>query len=122
MSPTSQDRKGRLRWLNWTLAGIAGAALLAIALWLCVAVLPQRLYPPLSNADLAGLSPADRAARREGRDKLQSDARTTLLQALAALLVLGGAGIGATVTLRQVWTSPREVDTGAMRPWSTVAG
>ncbi len=71
-------------------------------LWLCVAVLPQRLYPPLSNAELARLSAADQAARREGRAKLQNDARTTLLQALAALLVLGGAGIGATVTLRQI--------------------
>ncbi|HZD69693.1 MAG TPA: pentapeptide repeat-containing protein [Actinomycetes bacterium] len=85
-----------------TLAGIAGTALLVIALWLCVAVLPQRLYPPLSNADLAGLSPADQAARREGRAKVQNDARTSLLQALAALLVLSGAGIGAAVTLRQV--------------------
>jgi hypothetical protein len=34
----------RRRWLRWTLAGIAGAVLLAAALWLCVAVLPQRLY------------------------------------------------------------------------------
>ncbi len=65
--------------LSWALAGVAGAALLAAALWLCVAVLPQRLYPPLLSADLAGLSPADRAARREGRDKLQNDARTALL-------------------------------------------
>jgi hypothetical protein len=24
--------------------------------------------------------------------------------------------------LQALWTSPREVDTGAMRPWSTVAG
>ena len=109
-SPTSQDRTNRRRRLGWTLAGIAGAALLATALWLCVAVLPQRLYPSLSNADLAGLSPADQAARREGRDKPQNDARTTLLQALAALLVLSGAGIGATVTLRQVRTSREQLE------------
>jgi hypothetical protein len=101
-SPTSQDRTRRRHWLSWTLVGIASAALVGAALWTCVAVLPQRLYPSLSNADLAGLSSADQAARREGRDKLQNDARTTMLQALAALLVLGGAGIGATVTLRQV--------------------
>jgi Pentapeptide repeats (8 copies) len=101
-STTSQDRTGRRRWLSWALVGVAGTALLVTALWLCVAVLPQRLYPPLSDADLTGLSPADRAARREGRDKLQNDARTTLLQGLAALLVLSGAGIGAGVTLRQV--------------------
>ncbi len=42
-SPTSQDGTGRRRWLSWTLAGIAGTALLAAALWLCVAVLPQGL-------------------------------------------------------------------------------
>jgi uncharacterized protein YjbI with pentapeptide repeats len=100
--PASPDHTSRRRWLSWTLAGVAVAALLAAALWLCVAVLPERLYPPQSDADLAGLSPADQAARREGRDKLQNDARTTLLQALAAVLVLTGAGVGAAVTLRQV--------------------
>lgn len=78
-SPTSQDRMGRRRWLRWTLAGVAGAALLATALWLCVAVLPQRLYPPLSDAYLARLSPADQAARREERAKIQNDARTSLI-------------------------------------------
>jgi hypothetical protein len=109
---TSHDRPGRRRWLGWALAGVAGAALLAAALWLCVTVLPQRLYPPLSSADLAGLSPADRAARREGREKLQNDARTTLLQGLAALLVLGGAGIGATVTLRQVRIGREQLEQG----------
>jgi hypothetical protein len=102
MSPNSQDHESRRHLLIRALAGVAGAALLATALWLCVAVLPQRLYPPLSTADLAGLPPADQAARREGRAKIQNDARTTLLQGLAALLVLSGAGIGAAVTLRQV--------------------
>src|SRR6266511_1547651 len=101
-SPASQDRTGRRRWLSWTLAGVVGAALLAVALWLCVWVLPQRRYPPLSNADLVGLSPADQAARREGRDKLHNDARSTLLQGLAGVLVLVGAGFGGTVALRQV--------------------
>jgi hypothetical protein len=32
-----------------------------------------------------------------------------------------GALVEAVYDLRQ-WTSPREVDTGAMRPWSMVAG
>jgi hypothetical protein len=85
------------RFCSWALVGVAGAAL-----WLCVAVLPQRLYPPLSNADLAGLSPTDQTGRREGRAKVQTDARTTLLQGLAGLLVLSGAGIGGAVTLQQV--------------------
>jgi uncharacterized protein YjbI with pentapeptide repeats len=108
-SSTSQDRAGPLRWFAWALAGVAGIALLAGALWLCIAVLPQRLYPSLSDADLARLSPADQAARREGRDKLQNDARTTLLQGLAALLVLSGAGIGAAVTFRQVRISREQL-------------
>jgi hypothetical protein len=34
-------------------------------------------------------NPADQTARREGHDKLQSDAYTTLVQGLAALLVSG---------------------------------
>jgi hypothetical protein len=65
-SPTSQDRMGRRRWLRWTLAGVAGAALLATALWLCVAVLPQRLYPPLSDAYLARLSLLTRLRAAKG--------------------------------------------------------
>ena len=73
-SPSGQDGAGWRSWYGWALAGIAGAALLAAALWLCVVVLPQRLYPPLSAADLAGLSPAEQAERREGRDTLQNDA------------------------------------------------
>jgi uncharacterized protein YjbI with pentapeptide repeats len=109
-SPTSQNHVVRRRRLRWALAGVAGAALLATALWLCIAVLPQRLYPSLSDADVAGLSPADRAARREARDKLQNDARTTLLQALAAVLVLTGVGVGAAVTLRQVRISREQLE------------
>jgi hypothetical protein len=33
-------------------------------------------------------------------------------------LVVGSGRLGGPA----VWTSPREVDTGAMRPWSMVAG
>jgi uncharacterized protein YjbI with pentapeptide repeats len=104
-----QGRTGWRRRLGWSLAGVAGVALLATALWICIAVLPQLLYPPLSNADLSELSAADQAARREGRAKVQNDARTTLLQGLAALLVLGGAGITAAVTLRQVRISRQQL-------------
>lgn len=99
---TSRDDPGRRRALAWAVAGVATVTLLATALWLCVAVLPRKLYPSLSASDLTGLNPAEQAERREGRDRLQNDTRTTLLQGLAALLVLTGAGIGAAVTLRQV--------------------
>jgi hypothetical protein len=39
---------------------------------------------------------------KDARLQLENDARTTLLQGLAAVLVLTGAGIGAAVTLRQI--------------------
>jgi hypothetical protein len=58
-SPTSQDRTSRRRWLSWTLVGVAGAALLAVALWLCVAVVPQRLYPPSRGAGETRSTAAD---------------------------------------------------------------
>jgi hypothetical protein len=41
--PTSQNRTGRRSRLSWVLAGVAGVALLATALWLGVAVFPKRL-------------------------------------------------------------------------------
>ena len=42
---------------------------------------------------VANENPADQTARREGRDKLQNDAYTTLAQGLAALLVSGARPI-----------------------------
>jgi len=49
------------------------------------------------------VSDAGKVQELEGaRLKLQNDARTTLLQGLGGLLVLTGAAIGASVTLRQV--------------------
>jgi hypothetical protein len=44
--PASQDGTGRHRWLCRALAGIAGAVMLAAALWLCVAVLPNACFRP----------------------------------------------------------------------------
>ena len=91
---------------GWIAVGAAAALVLVILLWVCIAVIPQRLYPALTDAQLPRVSDqvteANRVELREARLKLQNDARTTLLQALAALLVLVGAGIGALVTLRQV--------------------
>jgi uncharacterized protein YjbI with pentapeptide repeats len=110
-TPTTEPVSLGLRLL----LGLLGVGLLAVALWSCIAVLPPRLYPPLTNQDLAGLTRAERAERIEGRSKLQNDARTTLLQGLAALLVLGGAGLGAWATLRQVRISRVELDDARKR-------
>jgi hypothetical protein len=91
---------------GWIAGGAAVMLVLTIMLWACIGVIPQRLYPPLTDAQLPTVSDrvtyADRIELREARLKLQNDARTTLLQGLAALLVLVGASIGALVTLRQV--------------------
>jgi hypothetical protein len=91
--------------LVWRLAG-AGLlllGLLVILLLACVLWIPRWLYPSLTETDLRDVSDAAKVQELKGtRLKLQNDARTTLLQGLGAVLVLTGAGIGASVTLRQV--------------------
>jgi hypothetical protein len=68
----------------------------------CVFWLPKHMYPSLTATDLRGVSGPDKVQDLKAeRLKLQNDARTTLLQGLAAVVVLIGAGIGASVTLRQ---------------------
>ena len=55
------------------------------------------LYPSLTETDLRTVSDAAKIQELKGaRLKLQNDARTTLLQGLGAVLVLTGAGIGAS--------------------------
>jgi Pentapeptide repeats (9 copies) len=77
--------------------------LLVILLLACVLWIPRWLYPPLTETDLRGVSDAAKVQELKGaRLKLENDARTTLLQGLAAVLVLTGAAIGAAVTLRQI--------------------
>jgi hypothetical protein len=90
--------------------------ILAALLFACVVLLPRLLYPPLTDKDLDEQKvPAgkDRIMLRDARLKLQNDARTTLLQGLGALLVLTGAGIGASVGFRQVRVSREQLQ--AMR-------
>jgi hypothetical protein len=75
------------RWLV-LLATAAGLVLLLA----CVLVFPRLLHPPLSATQLRGVPSADR------RVELQNDARATLLQGIAGLLLLAGA----VATWRQV--------------------
>ena len=93
------------RRLVWRRAGIGllVLGLLAVLLLACVLWIPRWLYPSLTETDLQNVSDAAKVQELKGaRLKLQNDARTTLLQGLGAVLVLTGAGIGASVTLRQV--------------------
>ena len=84
--------------------------LLVVLLLACVLWIPRSLYPSLSETDLQGVSDAAKVQELRGaRLKLQNDARTTLLQGLAAVLVLTGAGIGASVTLRQVRATRNQI-------------
>ncbi len=99
----AQERRRRI-W-RLTGAGILAFGLLVV-LPACVLWIPKWLYPSLTASDLRDVSDAAKVQELEGaRLKLQNDARTTLLQGIGALLVLTGAGIGASVTLRQVRAS-----------------
>ena len=85
----------------------AGAGLLVVGLvallLACVLWIPSWLYPALTSTDVQNVSDAAKAQElKDARLQLQNDARTTLLQGLGVVLVLIGAGIGASVTLRQV--------------------
>ena len=93
------------RYPTWMLIGaIAFALVLLVTLLLaCVLWIPRWLYPPLTEAGLGNVSDAATVQElKEARLRLQNDARTTLLQGLATVLVVTGAGIGVSVTLRQV--------------------
>ena len=74
----------------------AGLGLLGVVL------LPVLMQPPLSAADLNGVTdPEQRLTLRQAQVKLQNDTRATLLQALAGLVLV----VGATATWRQVQIS-----------------
>jgi hypothetical protein len=103
----AQERRRLVRRLAG--AGLLVLGLLVVLLLACVLWIPRWLYPSLADSDLKDVRTAENdpdAAKiqelKGARLKLQNDARTTLLQGLGAVLVLTGAGIGASVTLRQV--------------------
>jgi hypothetical protein len=80
---------------------LATAAALALLLG-CVLLFPRLLHPPLSPAELRGVSSADkRVELQQAQAKLQNDARATLLQGVAGLLLVAGA----IATWRQVQVS-----------------
>ena len=84
-------------WLAGLL--LAAAVLVAFAILIFVPVL---LHPDLSAADLRDLPDAEaRVAARQAQAQLQNDARSTLLQGLAGLILVAGA----IATWRQVQIS-----------------
>jgi hypothetical protein len=66
---------------------------------------PERVHPPLTEAQLRGLTPDQRLQRQQEQGKLQNEVRTALLQGLVqgtvGLLALTGAAIGASIAWRQ---------------------
>lgn len=86
--------RGPAGWLG-ILATMAVLALLLAS----VLVFPSLLHPPLSPAQLQGVaSPDKRVELQQAQARLQNDARATLLQGVAGLLLVAGA----IATWRQV--------------------
>jgi Pentapeptide repeats (8 copies) len=84
---------------GWLATLVIAAVLVLLA---CVLVFPRLLHPPLSASELQGVASADRRVElQQAQAKLQNDARATLLQGVAGLLLVAGA----IATWRQVQIS-----------------
>ena len=78
---------------------VAGVACFIVVVLGILTLMPQLLYPPLTDAQLIGVSDAEtRIQLQQAQSQLQNNARSTLLQAIAGLLVVAGA----VATWRQV--------------------
>jgi uncharacterized protein YjbI with pentapeptide repeats len=78
------------RWVAAVLLPVV-AGLLLIAGIASIGPLPRLLHPPVPDAQLRGLSPRDRLDVQDARRQRQNEARGTLLQAVAASVLLLGA-------------------------------
>jgi hypothetical protein len=84
----------RNMWLSAMMAVILLAALLGGIIWV-----PRLLYPPLGAGDLRGVSSAQsRIQLQQAQSQLANNARSTVLQGLAGLLLV----VGAIATWRQI--------------------
>ena len=71
--------------------GILATRVVLALLLASVLVFPRLLHPPLSPAQLQGVaSPDKRVELQQAQAKLQNDARATLLQGVAGLLLVAG--------------------------------
>jgi hypothetical protein len=87
----------RITWI-----GVLTACGLLAFLLVSIIVIPRWLYPPLSAADLRGIAGAqERIQLQQAQSQLANDARASVLQGLAGLLVV----VGAVATWRQVYIS-----------------
>lgn len=85
------------RRVFWSL--VVGVVCLLVVTLASLAYVPQLLYPPLTDTELRGVPDAEtRIQLQQAQSQLQNNARSTLLQALAGLLVIAGA----VATWRQV--------------------
>jgi hypothetical protein len=74
----------------WLLAAL-GAVAVAIAITILL-LAPVWLHPPLSRADLQGISsPQERITLQQAQGNLQDETRAVLLQAFGGLVLIGGA-------------------------------
>jgi len=87
----------RIAWM-----GVLTARGLLAVLFVSIIVIPRWLYPPLSAADLHGISGAQaRIQLQQAQSQFANNARPSILQGLAGLLLIVGAG----ATWRQVHIS-----------------
>ena len=87
----------RIRWPEALMMCVLLAALVVV-----IVVVPRWLYRPLSASDLQGIaSPQVRIQLQQAQSQLANDARSSVLQGLAGLLVV----FGAIATWRQVHIS-----------------
>jgi uncharacterized protein YjbI with pentapeptide repeats len=89
--------QGRALWQ----AALIVCGMLAVLLG-SIIVIPHLLYPPLTSADLHGIASAQvRIQLQQAQSQLANDARSSVLQGLAGLVVVAGA----LATWRQVHIS-----------------
>ena len=87
----------RITWM-----GVLTACGLLAVLLVSIIFIPRWLYPPLSAVDLRGIASAQvRIQLQQAQSQLANDARASVLQGLAGLLLI----VGAVATWRQVHIS-----------------
>jgi Pentapeptide repeats (8 copies) len=85
--------------MRWPVGRLGALAILATLALLTILLIPRLLYPPLSSTRLQRVPSEDKRVELEqAQARLQNDARATLLQGFAGLLL----AVGAVATWRQV--------------------